>query len=346
MAKPALKAPQKILALQFKYLGDAVFMTPALQAIKAHFPDAALHVLVADDKAPLLDGLPFIDKVWAMPRKRRKANVKETWPFIKQLRAEQYDRVVDFGGNDRGALLSWFTGAPLRLSYRETKHNLMRTFAYTTAIDVASLDPAYAKMHLDLLNEWGIAMPPAIELSIAKPKATKQQWLSPNTILCHLGTSQAKKEWSISNWFAFNQLATSAGFKLVFSAGPDSREQALLADLINLDNTIQTLPKTRNLDEFLAAISQAAFFISGDTGPLHFAAALKIPVIGLYGVVNSMKQAAPNYLSHEKVTVNSCTCTSPAQQDTKACVSNSHCMQTIKPEAVLSRLQARLAQHS
>lgn len=334
--------PKNILAIQFKYYGDTIFMTPALQAIKAHYPQANLHVLVAPDKAPLLDGLPFIDKVWAMPRKRRKANMKQTWPFIKQIRATQFDQVVDFGGNDRGAILSFLSGAPIRLSYREQTHNLIRKLAYTQAVDITTLDPAYAKMHLQLLAAWGIEMPDVIQLAIAKPSQTNQDWLPDNTILCHLGTSQAKKEWSLDRWYAFYQLAKKSGHTLVFSAGPDAREQGLLIDFKAMDSSIQTLPKTSSLDAFLSALQQATLFISGDTGPLHFAAALDIPVVGLYGVVNSLKQASPNYAPAEKICVHTCTCTSPALQDMKVCGSVLHCMQSISSAAVLAKVQARL----
>ena len=51
----------KILALQFRYLGDAVLMTPALRALKEHFPGCSLHVLVAEEVVPLLQHLPWLD---------------------------------------------------------------------------------------------------------------------------------------------------------------------------------------------------------------------------------------------------------------------------------------------
>jgi heptosyltransferase-3 len=95
----------KILAIQFKYLGDAVLMTPALRAISNRFPKSALHVLVAEEVAPVLQFLPWLDRVWAFPRKRGKANLKQTWPLIRALRRERFDRSVDFVGNDRGAAL-------------------------------------------------------------------------------------------------------------------------------------------------------------------------------------------------------------------------------------------------
>ena len=104
--------PEKILAVQFKYLGDAVFVTPALRALRERWPEGEIHVLVAAEVAPLLANLPWIKKVWALPRTRGRARVRDSWPVIRALRREKFQRAVDFGGNDRGAILSFLSGAP------------------------------------------------------------------------------------------------------------------------------------------------------------------------------------------------------------------------------------------
>src|SRR5438874_2337342 len=69
----------KILAIQFRYLGDAVLLTPALRAIKETFPNCALHALVASEVVPLLEHSPDLQKVWAFPRVRGKSNLSRTW---------------------------------------------------------------------------------------------------------------------------------------------------------------------------------------------------------------------------------------------------------------------------
>ena len=86
---------KKILAIQFKYFGDAVFLIPSLLAIKEKFPDSELHLLVAKEISPVFNNLKYIDKIWAVPRKRGKFNLLELLPFIKELRACEFDRVVD-----------------------------------------------------------------------------------------------------------------------------------------------------------------------------------------------------------------------------------------------------------
>ena len=62
--------PLKILAIQFKYFGDAVLLTPALRALHEHFPNAELHLLVPEEVAPIFQHLPWLNRVWPLPRRR------------------------------------------------------------------------------------------------------------------------------------------------------------------------------------------------------------------------------------------------------------------------------------
>src|SRR4051812_33115234 len=107
--------PRKILAINFKFLGDIVLGVPTLRAIHEHFPNAELHVVVAEEAAPLLRSIPWMTRVWGIPRVRGKATIGQVWPVIRALRKERFDRSVDLAGNDRGALFSLLCGAAKRL---------------------------------------------------------------------------------------------------------------------------------------------------------------------------------------------------------------------------------------
>lgn len=74
---------KKILAIQFKYFGDAVFLTPALVALKEKFPNSELHLLVAKEIAPVFNNLKYIDKIWAVPRSRAKLIFLNYFPSLK-----------------------------------------------------------------------------------------------------------------------------------------------------------------------------------------------------------------------------------------------------------------------
>src|SRR5271169_6386951 len=124
----------KILAVQFKYYGDAVLMTPSLRALREFFPQSELHVLVPEKIAPLLQHLPWLDRVWPMPHRRGSATLRRTWPVIRALRRERFDRSVNFASNDRGAIASFLIGARQRLGWAEPGGFWGRQFCYNQRV--------------------------------------------------------------------------------------------------------------------------------------------------------------------------------------------------------------------
>lgn len=333
----------KILALQFKYLGDAVFMTPALRALKEFNPAGELHVLVPAEIAPLLKNLPWIKKIWPLPRTRGRARLRESWPIIRALRREKFDRAVDFGGNDRGAILSFLSGAKIRLA--PDHHRLLAKICYTQKIPAEALPASWVQRHLQLLAVWQVPPPssdrleivtgPALEKSSAPP-------FPPGTILCHVATSNDRKQWPPQHWAAFYQLARAAGLRLMFSTGHSPREQEFLAKIKQLVPDAPVLPATKNLDLFLVWLKQAAVFISGDTGPFHFAAALGVPVIGLFGTGDSLRCSAPIYSPEQIIAAADCAC-DRLKKNISTCDEPNPCMGTIPPAQVLARLKTILA---
>ena len=336
----------KILALQFKYLGDAVFIAPALRALQEFNPAGELHVLVPAEIAPLLKHLPWIKRIWALPRTRGKARLREAWPILRALRREKFDRSVDFGGNDRGAILSFLARAKIRLAPDD--HRLLAKFCYTQTIVSEALPGSWVQRHLQLLARWQVPPPSSDRLEIITDAALEKITAPPfpvGTILCHVTTSNDRKQWLPQHWATFYQDATAAGFKLMFSTGHSQREQEFLAKIKALVPAAPVWPGTPNLDLFLIWLKHAAVFISGDTGPLHFAAALGVPVIGLFGTGDSLGRTAPIYRPEQIMAAADCAC-DRLNKNISTCDEASPCMGTIQPAQVLVRLQKIMARAS
>ena len=333
--------PEKILALQFKYLGDAVFITPALRALKEHWPDAELHVMVAAEVAPLLEKSPVIKKVWPLPRTRGRARLRETWPIIRSLRREGFSRSVDFGSNDRGAILSFLAGAKIRLGAMTNPPKLLKRIGYTDKFPAEQLPESWVQRHLKLLSAWQVPLPKAAQLEIVADDnfaAAAAKMLPSNHVLCHLATSQPKKEWPVARWAEFYRLAKMAGVPLAFSSGTNARESALLAELKKLEPEVFALPPVPDLRLFLAILCRAQAVISGDTGPLHFAAGLGVPVIGLFATGDSLCRAAPIYRPEQIVAAPACACDRRTNHSA-VCQEINSCMATISPANVFAALQ-------
>lgn len=338
-----MRNPRKILAIQFKYLGDAVFITPALESLHRQYPSAEIHVLVAKEVAPVLSHLPYAKKVWGLSRTRGKAKLLETLPFINQLRKERFDLSIDFAGNDRGATFSLLIGAKDRVAALDSNPKFLQRIAYTRTVVTNQLPKTWVDRHLKMLS---------ILLGTPEPKKPKTKILANSSlheeakaalyhhkIVCHIGTSQPKKEWPIKNWFNFYQMTKQAGYSVAFVSGTSQREQDLLKDLRAYAPEIFEL-RPKNLTHYLAILNEAELVISGDTGPLHFAAALGKKIIGLFAVEDGVKHYAPIYKKNEFVLGKPCTCTGELVHFA-VCKSPNSCMSSISPEQVFELLKKR-----
>lgn len=329
------RAP-KILALQFKYFGDAVLLTPALRALRQHFPDGELHLLLPEEISPLFHHLPWLDRVWPMPRRRGRARPSQNWPAIRALRRERFDRSVDFAGNDRGAIFSLLCGARARLGLHYPGGFLGRRFCYTQRVPPAPLEWHESRRVLDVLSAWGVPLTGSLEPEIHSDPALDglaRELLPEGRILCHLACSQPKKEWPLAHWAILHRLAAASGLPLVFGTGVGTREESLLSDFQRLAPAASILQPIPDLALYLAVLKRGRAFVSGDTGPLHFAAAVGVPTLALFGP-SSPARWAPIGPRHRLLTGSPCSC-----GDVGVCQSASHCLAAIQPEQILASLQ-------
>ena len=328
--------PEKILAIQFKYLGDAVLLTPALRALRKQFPDAELHLLVPEEIAPILRHLSWFNRVWPIPRRRGSASPGKTWPIIRALRRERFDRSVDFASNDRGAILSLLIGAKKRLGWDERGGFLGRRFCYNQRVAPETTEQHESARMMRLLAAWDIAsdsLEPEIR-SDPTLDAAAAQLLPGRAILCHIASSQPNRQWPVRHWAEFYQLAVAAGLRIVFTTAAGARERALTDELKKIAPAAPVLPAVPDLSLFLAVLKRAEVFISGDTGPLHFAAGLGVPTLSLFGP-SSPSRWAPIGKLHRMLKGSPC----PCGPGVSICQSADFCLAAITPGQVLDSLQ-------
>ena len=209
----------------------------------------------------------------------------QTWPVIRALRRERFDRSVDFASNDRGAIVSFLIGARQRLGWTEPGGFLGRQFCYNQRVAPENEVRHESARLAHLLSAWDIA-PSSLTAEIrADPVLTApaQKILPPGKIICHIASSQSKKEWPLSHWAALHRMAVAAGVELIFSTGIGAREESLLKEFKRLAPGAPVLEPVPDLALYLAVLRQARGFVSGDTGPLHFAAGLGVPTLALFG---------------------------------------------------------------
>lgn len=306
----------KILAIKFKFLGDVAISVSALRALRQTHPDAELHFLVSEEAVPVVEHIPWINKVWGYPRKKEQGTKGKAFAMIRALRKEKFDLSVDFVGNDRGAWISLLIGAKTRLGLVAPKGFWGRKYCYTHRIVEAPYDMHETERELYFLSKIGIPRPTSTEPELYSDPALREyaeRVLPAEAIICHLSASVVSKEWPVDKWVEFYEQSPELQDRLVFTSGASKREKKLLEDLHSripkarvikwvefprqLGDKAQEIPEelywkiikgrkinnTPSIAEPMALIYASAAVICGDTFIAHAAAGLGTPLVVIFG---------------------------------------------------------------
>jgi len=277
---------KRILIIKPSSLGDIVHSLPFLNAIYHRFPGAEIHWVVARGLHRFLEGHPMITKLWIMDKDRWKKisrlhkTIPEVIRFARRLRAEQFDISIDLSGLLRSGLITWAAGAREKLGFSDSDEG--SPFFYTMKIrggrNIHAID-RYLKL-ADLLG-CDIAN---VEHPMPPYPADVDEFSFLPEEYCVIAPSAGKEA---NRWPArrFGNLAAELPLpSVVISNAADTpivEEVAGAAD----GKAISMAGKT-GLKELVRLIAGARFFISNDTGPMHIAAALGVPVFALFGPAN------------------------------------------------------------
>ena len=124
----------RILLVRLRQIGDVVFTTPAVRALRQRFPEAHISYVVEPAAAPIVAHNPNIDEVIVAPRTARPERASA--PKRRSSggsRRTPYDLAIDFHGGPRASLLTWLSGAPVRVGYDVAGRGWMYTRRITTA---------------------------------------------------------------------------------------------------------------------------------------------------------------------------------------------------------------------
>jgi lipopolysaccharide heptosyltransferase II len=291
----------RILLIRLREIGDVVFTTPALAALRARYPHATLSYLVEPPAAPVVAGNPLIDEVVVAPRGRGLSGLRADWALIRRLRASGFDLVLDFHGGPRASIIAWFTRAPTRVGYAVAGRGWMYTRRVARPRTLRARHSV--ENQWDLLTELGIA-PPNRSLhavgmpldaeavrSIAARLAAAGVEPDSRPIVIHVSAGNPFRRWPIP---AFAEVvarlaAADDRHRILITSGPSDREAgaaviaaARAALPAGMAGRVPACGEF-SLTELRALVDRAVLFIGGDSGPMHIAATSHVPIVALYG---------------------------------------------------------------
>ena len=277
-------SPKHILLIKLRYLGDVVLCTPLLPLLRKHFPDATITFLVNPGTAGVLQGNPYIDEVWVSPRQPW----WQQWKFIQRVRKAKFDMVIDLTDGDRSAFLSRLTGASTRLGYNREQRWRGKFYSQI-------LPSAYGSMHMVDYHQQaltGLGIQEATgdpEIYVNADGQPENQTAIDDVfpkgqsfVLLHPTARYTFKAWPLERFAAVADWLAGKGF-LVGLIG-SQREILIGQQIINLTKhaPVNLMGKTR-LAQLTALMKQSQLLIGNDGGPMHIAAAVGCPALGLFG---------------------------------------------------------------
>lgn len=347
----------KILLIRLRLIGDVVFTTPVVRAVKRVFPGAHLSYLVEQEAAPVVAGNPHLDAVIVIQRSRGVARLLDDVRLARRLRGERFDVVIDLHGGPRSAWLALATGAPRRIGYAIAGRRWMYTRTVARPKELRARHSVVNQWDLvEALDGWPADVPhplrdgvemrpdPGAEARIAA--RLREAGIGPEheLIVIHVSAGNPFRRWPEG---AFVQLAAElvraeGTRRIVLSSGPSDRDAA--ARIIRgaraalgpaLANRIVDFGEF-NIAELRALVARGRLFIGGDTGPLHVAATTSTPIVGVYGPTLAARSSPwrDPALPTEAVAIEELDCR-PCDQ--RMCIHDDfRCLTTLMPERVLA----------
>ena len=284
------QAFSRILLTRMKFIGDVVLTTPIIRSVRNAYPDAFIAYLGEKNAVSLLEHNPNLNEI--IPFDFSCPTIVEQPRVAFQLRRKKFDLAIDLFNNPRSALLTYLSGAKVRVGAQRKGRGSL----YTNRVQDDGRPKTAIEFHNQFIKSVGVD-PTSVKTEIFLTNDERReariylQWLDhennpldlrKSIVGIHPGATWPAKKW-VPERFAelADMLAAKLGVQIVLLAGPGDSEavDAVLRHSFSNIKVVRNLP----LRQLAAVISHCSLFIGNDAGPMHIAAAVDIPTIGIFG---------------------------------------------------------------
>jgi len=325
-----------ILIVRLGALGDIVHTIPAAAALRTAFPFARIDWVVDARHAPFAELVTVVDRVVRL----EEPSVAAWVDLVRRLRPSHYDVALDFQGLMKSAVLARASGASRVVGFSVWHLREKSARPFYTEVDAAEHPAHVIRKNLTLLSTVGVQST-AIEFPLARvPSAARErireEIASRPFALINPGAAWPNKRWPPPRYgdvAAF--LREIRGLQPYVLWGPD--EQPLAQEVVDASNGAARLaPQTTSAD--LVELSRdASLIVSGDTGPLHIAAAVGTPIVAIFGPTDPTRNGP--WSSEDIVISRHALCGCHYQ---RRCGQSSWCLDDVEVAEVTAAIQRRL----
>jgi heptosyltransferase II len=341
----------KILIRATNWVGDAIMALPALRAVRAKYPDAQIAIVARPYVADIYRGQGICDELIPYDPKGEHRRWTGRERLARELRARRFDVAILLQNAFDAAWMAWRAGVPQRIGYARDARSLL----LTRAIPVPKQGeiPAHEKFYyLELLRraEWIESLPDESHIALAVPDSARQRAAEtlteagarPDALRIAVGAGASygsAKCWPPERFAkALTEIiAKTDADVIIFGTAAEAAVSSAIANNVRpqpIDLTGKTV-----IAELPALLSQCHLFLGNDSGAMHVAAAVGLPVVAVYGPTDP-EGTAP--VTPRATIVQQKPYCSPCFL--RRCPTDHRCMKTVTPEMVESAVRLWLAE--
>lgn len=290
LGREKIRGVRRVLIRSTNWIGDAVMNTPAVHAIRTHFPSAHISVLAKPWVAPVFDHSPDVDEVILYEERGWSAALR----VARKLRRHRFDAAFLLQHAFEAALIAFLAGIPLRIGYNRDARGVLLTHP-------VPCPPAVRQVHqtayyLNILNAVGLGASDQ-RLRLAVPPAARRRareilsarGVTPDETVMGINPSAIygpAKQWFPDRFAALaDRLQERFGCRVLVFGGPSDRQLGQgIAQMAQ--RPVISLAGETTLEEAFALVALCRLFVSNDSGLMHVAAALDIPQVAIFGSTN------------------------------------------------------------
>lgn len=285
-----MKAPANILVVGPSWVGDMVMASVLFQLLRARQPQARIDVLAPGWSLPLLARMPEVNHGIEMPVGHGRLGLRTRWQLARSLRG-RYDQAIVLPGSLKSALVPWLAGIARRTGYRgEQRYGLLNDMRQLRPAELPLMVQRYAALALDVRAPVAADLPaelprPRLRVDRARQAALRADLgldaRQPAVALLPGAEFGPSKQWPLAHYAAAARSLLALGHAVwVLGSPKDAEAGRLIAE--QAPGTIDLCGRTR-LEDAVDLLAAASGCISNDSGLMHVAAALDVPLVALFG---------------------------------------------------------------
>ncbi len=293
------KSINKLLIRSTNWVGDAIISTPAVRAIRKNFPNAKISILAKPWVAPVFQESPYIDEIIFYDANGRHSGNLGKIRLAKDLRRYNFDAAILLQNAFEAALITFLAGIPRRIGFTTDGRGMLLNSG-------VRLDPELKKIHqvhyyLGILKGAGLsANGTDIDLFISEAERKQAAQMLEKSGINRgdkiLGIGPGAEYGTAKRWFPerFANLCDMAdkesGLKTLIFGGPGQEDIGMEISRLMNGEPVDLCGKT-SLRQAIALVEQCSVFVTNDSGLMHVAAALKKPLVAVFGSTDHITTA-------------------------------------------------------